>query len=301
MNQIVYFDGQFLAEEQARVPLATHALQYGTGCFEGIRGYKTADRKIAIFRPKEHFERLLRSAKILRINVSQSADELVEAAKDLLRKNQITEDIYLRPFAFKSGTEISPKMLGVKDSLAIYTVKIGQYLAKDQAIKVCTSSWRRMPDAVLPSRAKVSGAYITSSLAKTEALENGFDEAIFLTLEGKVSEGSGENLFMVRNGQLVTPDVSQSILEGITRASVIELVKSELNLEVIERPIDRSELYIAEEVFLTGTAAEITAVGFVDQRIVDKGEIGPITKKLQDLFNSIVRGQNEKFQSWLER
>src|SRR5579884_1291567 len=241
---VTYFDGAFVPDEQAKIGVKTHAFNYGTGCFEGIRGYwNDADQQVYLFRLREHYERLARSCRILGIGLAQPADELSEITRELVRQNGYREDVYIRPLAYKSSEIVGVRMHNLDDALTIFTTPFGKYLPADNGCRCCTSSFRRVDDNAIPARAKVTGIYVNSALAKTEANLNGFDEAIMLTHDGHVSEGSGENIFLIRDGVLVTPPVSDNLLVGITRNTVMELARSEWNMPVVERQVDRSELY----------------------------------------------------------
>lgn len=296
---VTYFDGQFVPDDQAKVGVKTHALNYGTGCFEGIRGYwNDAEGQVYLFRLREHYERLHRSCRILGIGLEKSVDELCEITLELVRRNEYREDVYLRPLAYKSSEIVGVRMHNLDDALTIFTTPFGKYLPAENGCRCCTSSFRRVDDNAIPARAKVTGIYVNSAMAKTEANLNGFDEAIMLTHEGHVSEGSGENIFLVIDGKLVTPAPSENILLGITRASVIDLARNELGVETVERQVDRSELYGAEEVFMTGTAAEISPVVEVDRRPVGDGQVGPVSNKLRAIFDDVVRGRLERYRAW---
>ena len=296
----VFLDGEFKRYADARLGLMTHALHYGTGVFEGIRAYWNSEHEqLFILKQREHFARLLRSVKVLRINIPISLDELCSISLELVRKNGFRQDTYIRPLAFKNSEEIGVRLHQLKDSFAIYAAPFGSYVDIESGIRCMVSSWRRIDDNVAPPRAKITGIYVNSALAKTEAMENGFDEAIMLTQEGHVCEGSAENIFLVRDGQAITPTASDNILEGITRAGLIQLMRQELGVEVVERTIDRSELYVADEVFLCGTGAQISPVIEIDHRAVGGGQVGPITNRLQKLYFEIVRGRNLKYQDWL--
>src|SRR5579859_3260504 len=297
-NTWVYLDGQFRRYHDIRIGLMTHALHYGTGTFEGIRAYWTeADRQLRLLAPAAHFDRLRRSAQVLKMKLPHSTEELVAITLELLRSNEFETDTYVRPLVFISSEVIGVKLNGLQQSFAIYCAPMGKYVSADDSggSRVMVSSWRRISDGAMPARAKITGSYVNSALAKTEALENGFDEAIVLTEDGHVSEGSAENIFLVREGAFVTPPVTDDILEGITRRFVIQLVRDELGLAVQERSIDRSELYCCDELFLCGTGAEITPVVEVDRRPVGDGRIGELTQEIQSLYNGIVRGQNPKY------
>lgn len=276
----------------------SHALSYGTGCFEGIRAYWNEEAEEAyIFRAREHFERLHRSCRIMNIKLPYSADELVEFAVELVRRNGLRENSYIRPFAYKADEIIGVKLHGLQDHFTMYAVPMGDYVST-AGLRCGVSSWRRVDDNMIPARAKISGAYVNSALAKTEALQNGFDEAIMLTAEGHVSEGSAENIFLVVNNELVTPPPSENILLGITRDTVMQLARRELDRITRERVIDRTELYCADEIFLTGTGAQICPVIEVDHRPVGSGTIGPIGAELQHIYGEVVRGKRADYMEW---
>jgi branched-chain amino acid aminotransferase len=296
----VYLDGEFKRYGDARLGLMTHALHYGTGVFEGIRGYwNPPDEQLFVLKLREHYARLLGSAKVLKLRIPISLDELCNTSIELIRKNNFRQDIYLRPLAFKSSEEIGVRLHNLKDSFAIYTCPFGNYVDIERGIRCMVSSWRRIDDNVAPPRAKITGIYVNSALAKTEAQENGFDEAIMLTQDGHVCEGSAENIFLLRDGKAITPPASDNILEGITRLGIMELLREELGMEVIERSVDRSELYLADEILLCGTGAQISPVVEVDRRQVGDGKVGPTVTRLQKLYFDIVRGRNPKYRSWL--
>jgi branched-chain amino acid aminotransferase len=295
-----FLGGKQVPEENAMVGVKTHALHYGTAVFEGIRGnWNERLGKVAIFRLKEHYERLLRGCQILRINLPYSVDDLCKITTDLLEKNGFAEDVYIRPLAFKGEQLVANLNLNtVADEFMLIIQPFGNYIDNSRPLKCQTSSWRRPMDSSMPTGVKISGLYTTSILAKTEALAAGFDEAILLNQDGTVSEGSGENLFMIRDGVINTPSETDNCLLGITRDSVIQIAKDELGLDVVQRHIHRSELYLADEVFLTGTAAHLTAVGELDNRNIGTGDKGPITQKLQELYFSTVVGDIERYSHW---
>ena len=283
--------------EDARVGIMTHALHYGTGAFEGIRGNWNEDEgKTYIFKLKEHYERMLRGAKLLFIDIPYSIDELCEITVEVIQRSGFTEDVYIRPMAYKGEEKVANLNLrALGDSFFCLAVPFGQYIDSDGAISCCIASYRRIDDTMVPPRFKLAGLYLNSILAKTDALSSGFDEAIMLNQDGHVCEGTGENIFVVHGDKIVTPTLESNVLPGITRQTVIDLAINELGLKVQERPIDRSELIDADEVFLTGTAAHIQAVGSIDHRLVGSGAVGHLTKSLQDLYFPIVRGQNLKY------
>ena len=294
-----YFNGDFVPLSQAKVSIMTHALNYGTGCFEGIRGNWNAEEEcLYIFRLREHYERLERSCKILKIKLPHGPEELSRITVELVKRNGYREDMYIRPLAYKGQPMVGVRLHGVEDAFSIFTVPFGNYLDLDKGIRCGTVGWRRVEDSAIPARAKVTGLYINSALAKTEAMENGYDEAIMLTNAGMVSEGSGENIFLIIDGALVTPAPSESILVGITRATVMQLARQELGIPVVERQVAKSELYTAQEVFMTGTAAHLTPILEVDRRTVGNGGIGPITQKLSKLYFEAITGRNKKYIEW---
>ena len=296
----VYFDGEFKQYKDVHLGLMTHALHYGTGCFEGIRGYwSETQRQLFLVLLEPHFRRLQNSTKILRMSLPYSVEQMVEATLEVMRRNRYREDVYIRPLAFKSAEEIGVRLHGLQDSFAIYTAPFGDYVDVDKGIRCMVSSWRRVDDNAAPARAKITGIYVNSALAKTDAMENGFDEAIVLTHDGHVSEGSAENIFIVRDGTLITPPESDNILEGVTRKILMQLAREDLGMPVLERSIDRSELYVADEVFLCGTGAQVSPVLDIDRRQIGDGNAGPITKELQGLYFDICKGRVEEKLDWL--
>jgi len=298
-NRFAFFEGKFVPIEEAKVSIMCHGLNYGTGCFEGIRAYWNEDEKqLFVFRMLEHYGRLHNSCAILLIELPHSVQDLGDLTIELLRREGIKEDMYVRPLAFKSQEGIGVRLKGIKDSFAMFAIPFGRYIEQEEGAKVCVSSWRRIYDTSLPARAKCTGAYINSALCKSEAEMNGFDEAIVLTRGGSVSEGSAENFFMVRDGVLITPSVTSDILEGVTRLTLMQLARDELHIPVKERSIDRTELYVCDEAFLCGTGVQVAAIASVDNRPVGDGHIGPITKKLRDMYYDIVRGRVPKYRAW---
>ena len=296
----VYLDGEVKRYADAKVGLMTHALQYGTGVFEGIRGYWSPEHEqLFVLKLREHYRRMQNSVKVLKLKVPMNLDQLCETSVELVRRNNFRQDVYIRPFAFKSSEEIGVRLHNLKDSFAIYVTPFGNYVEVDGGIRCMVSSWRRIDDNAAPARAKITGIYVNSALAKTEAMENGFDEAIMLTHDGHVCEGSAENIFLLRDGKVFTPPTNDNILEGLTRLAMIELLRQELDMEVVERSIDRSELYVADEIFLCGTGAQISPVIDVDHRPIGDGQVGPVVGQLQKLYFDIVRGRSNKYRSWL--
>jgi branched-chain amino acid aminotransferase len=296
----VWFDGEIQQYHDVRIGPMTHALHYGTGCFEGIRAYWNPEREqLFLLQAEAHYKRLRRSANILRLDLPYSNEQLVDWTLDLLRRNSPRTDTYIRPLLFVSSEQIGVSIHNVDSSLLIYTAPLGAYIAIEGGIRCMTSSWRRVPDAAIPARAKVSGSYINSALAKSEALENGYDEAIMLSMDGHVSEGSAENLFMLKDGVAVTPPVTDDILEGITRNLLLEMIREQLGLPVVERSIDRSELYACDELFLCGTGAQVAPVIELDRRPIGSGDVGPLTLRLQEAYFRAVRGDDPRYSSWV--
>jgi branched-chain amino acid aminotransferase len=296
----VFLDGELRRYHEAYLPPMTHALHYGTGCFEGIRAYWNAShQQLYLLQAEAHYARLQRSASILRMDVPHTTQELIDITLEILRRNDSRNDTYIRPLVFISAEEVGVRLHGLQRSFLIYTAPMGEYIATDSGIRCMTSSWQRVSDSAIPARAKITGSYVNSALAKSEAMENGFDEAIMLAHDGHVSEGSAENLFMVRGGVFVTPAVTEDILEGITRGLLIGLIRDELGAEVVERSIDRTELYTCDELFLCGTGAQVSAVAQVDRRRVGSGSVGPLTKRLQELYFRAVRGEEPRYRNWV--
>ena len=294
-----FFNKKIVPFSEAKISIMTHALHYGTACFDGIRGiWNSQERQIYLFRMKEHYERLKKNCRIIKIDLPYSLEELFQLTVELVRMNGYEEDIYIRPLAYKSSETIGVRLHNLEDDLLIFITPFGPYIDIEKGSRCCVSSWRRVDDTMIPPRAKIAGLYINNALAKTEAWENGFDEAILLTHDGHVAEGSGENIFLVIDGKLVTPPSSDNILMGITRGTVIKLAKEELGIETIERQIDRSELYIADECFLAGTAAHIAPVIEIDHRQIGDGKVGKITTKLQQLYFDVVQGKVAKYLHW---
>ena len=295
-----FFQNEFVPLSQAKVSIMTHAFNYGTGCFEGIRGNWNADaEQLYVFRLREHYERLIRSAKLLRMSLRYTAQQLCEITRELVERNGYREDMYVRPIAYKGSLDLGPRVHKLEDHLAIFTIALGNYIDVDAGVRVGVSSWRRVDENAIPARGKVTGIYVNNALARTEAADAGFDEAIMLTSTGTVCEGSGENVFLVINGKLVTPAESESILVGITRHTVLQLARDELGLEIVERQVARNELYTADELFMVGTAAHVTPIVAVDHRAVADGAPGPVTKQLQSLYFDVIRGRVPKYMDWL--
>lgn len=297
--KFVFFKGEFVPYDQAKVSVLTHGLNYGTGCFEGIRGYwNEADQEMYLMKAAPHFERIHQSARILHMSLKYSVDELCEITTELVRRNEYRQDIYVRPLLFMGDELIGVRLHNLTTEFTMFAVPLGDYITT-AGIRACVTSWRRIDDNAVPARAKITGAYINSALAKSEAHYTGFDEAIFLNADGKVSEGSAMNLFLVRNKRLITPGVNHNILEGVTRRAVMQIAEEELSTKVEERTIDRTELYITDEMFLCGTGAQIAPIISVDHRMVGDGKIGPITERIMGIYARAVRNQYHRFGDWL--
>jgi branched-chain amino acid aminotransferase len=292
-----YLDGAFVPFADAKVSLATHALQYGTGVFEGIRAYwNPGAGQLYVFRLREHFERMTDSCKIVRITLPGDPDALSEIVLELLRRNAFRSDVYVRPLAFKAARVVKVALHGLRDGFGIYAFPMGGYLSTG-GLAAHTTSWRRISDESIPARAKISGAYVNTALAVDDAAEHGAEEAIFLTAGGHVSEGGGSNLYLVRDGTLITPPVTDDILEGITRATILTLAR-ERGIPVVERSIDRTELYVADELFFCGTGAQVAPVVRVDGRPVGDGGVGPIARDIGDRYFAIARGDDPAHPEW---
>lgn len=294
------FEGKIVPMEDAKISIMTHGFLYGTAVFEGMRGYWSEKTKeLYVFRMREHFERMFDSMKIMYLDINYSVDELCDLTIELLRKNAPKTDTYIRPTAYKSGMRIGPTLTDNPSEFCMFTVPFGDYFHGAPGLKVAVSNWRRVDDNAIPARGKIIGAYANTALAKTDAVRAGFDDCIVLAENGHVSEGSAMNIFMVRNGQLITTPVSENILEGITRDTIMEFAASELGLNTVVRSVDRSELYIADELFFCGTGAQVAPIIEVDRRPVGDGGVGPISQKIKDMYESICRGEVPKYKKWL--
>lgn len=299
-DTVCWFEGQWTPLAEARVSIMTHSFLYGTAVFEGIRAYWNEEHEqLYLLKAREHFERIMDSSRILMMDPGYSVDEMVSLTIELLQRNGYREDCYVRATTYKSDEAIGVKLHDLEAKLNLLSIPFGDYIATDRPISCGTVSWRRTGDLNIPSRAKVVGSYVNPAFSKTEAMLNGYEEAIVLTQEGKVSEGSAENLFMVRKGSLVTPGVDSDILEGVTRAGIIELARNELGLECEVRSIDRSELYVADEVFLCGTGAQVSPVSSIDHRPVGDGGVGPVTAAIMAAYFDAVRGRSEAYRDWV--
>ena len=298
-NTWVFFAGDFARYQDAKLGLMTHALHYGTAVFEGIRAYWNSKKEqLYLLQAAAHFDRMHRSANVMRMKLPYTTEELVNYTLELLRRNQFKSDVYVRPLLYTSSEEIGVRLHNLDRGFFIYATPFGNYVEIEGGIRCMVSTWRRVPDQALPARAKISGAYAQSALAKSEAVEAGYDEAIVLSVDGHVSEGSAENLFMLKDGVFVTPPVTDDILEGVTRELLMKVIKDELNLDVLERSIDRTELYTCEELLLCGTGAQISPVVEVDRRPVGNGKVGEFTQELQNIYFNAVRGETPKYKDW---
>lgn len=294
-DYLAFYQGEFVKEDDIKISVRSKAFNYGLGCFEGIRAYWNEEKgQLYVFRMREHYERLLQSCKALYINIPYTVDDLCNATVELLKRNNFKTTVYIRPVAYKDSSKLAPTLYDDEDKIVIYCQPLNKFMDKE-AFRVCVSSWRRISDNMIPARTKPTGGYLNSALASMEAVRNGYDEAIFLTDEGKVCEGPGENIFIFKNGKVVTPPASDNILEGITRDMVIRIAKDELKLPVEERSISRTELYSADEVFFSGTAMEVAPVVEVDRRTVSDGKPGEVALKIKDLLMNAACGNNQKY------
>jgi len=299
MPPYAFFQKQFMPLSEAKIGVLTHALHYGTACIEGIRGnWDSRRRRFCLFRIQDHYERMAEGCRILKMGLPYSVDRLCQLTGELVARSGYREDVYIRPLVYKSSEAVGVRLHNLDHDFLVVVTTLPPYLDAEHGVRCCTSSWRRVNDTMIPPRGKICGMYVNSALAKTEAWENGFDEAILLTQDGHVSEGSGENIFLVLEGKLMTPPSSDDILMGITRDSVMKLAKNELDIDTIERQVDRSELYLAEECFFTGTAANVAPILEIDHRPVGNGKIGKVTAKLQKLFAEVMAGRNSKYPEW---
>lgn len=299
MTEFCFLDGKYIDIKEATIPVRTHAFLYGTSVFEGIRAYyNKEENQLYAFRVPEHMERLLNSAKIMYMYPEYSVDELSKITKDLLAKNDYQADVYIRPNVYKSALKIGPGLIDNPDSVLIFSFKMGDYVDISKGLKVCVSSWDRSEDNAIPPRAKISGCYANTALIITEARLAGFDDAIVLSNNGHVSEGSAMNLFLIKGDTIYTPRTSDNILVGITRNTIMEIAQKEFGLKVVEATIDRTELYLADEAFFCGTGAQVSPITSIDNRPVGTGEVGKHTKNLQELYFNIVRGKVPAYKKW---
>ena len=299
--EYAYFEGEIVPFSDAKISIGTHVVQYGTGAFGGIRGYLSGDgNAINIVRLEDHCARLLRSSKLLRMDLGLTPKTMAEAIIELTKKNAPKKDVYYRPFVYKASVELTPRLQNLKDQFACYMLPMGDYLDTTRGMNMIVTSWTRTEDNMIPSRGKITGSYINASFAKDQAQSYGADDAIMLNSRGKVGEGSAANLFMVRDGVLVTAPVTGDILEGITRRSVLALAEDK-GWTVEQREIDRSELYLADEVFFCGTGVQVAWVATIDGRTIGEGTRGPIAKALYDSLFSVFRGETDEHQEWVTR
>ena len=296
---VCYFEGEWVAMRDAKVSIMTHAFMYGTATFEGIRGYWNADQGTLYgLKLREHVERIRQSCRILLMKDVPSVDELTRLIVETVRRNGFREDVYIRPSFYKSTSAIGVRLHDLENQLYIIALPFGNYIDTESGVRVMTSTWRRNADEALPARGKIVGGYVNMAFQKTEAELNGFDEAIVLTAGGHVNEASAANVFVVRDGVALTPPVSDDLLEGVTRKAIIEILANEgIPLEV--RSLDRSELYVADEMFLCGTGVQVSSVVEVDHRPVGSGEIGPIGRLVRDRYFDAVRGRLPEYAHWL--
>ncbi len=298
MSSYAFLRNEFVPLAEAKVGIMTHALHYGTAVFEGIRGnWNDEKEQIYIFRLKEHYERLAEGSTRLHMKLPYSTDELCNITIELVQKGGFKEDIYIRPLSYKSTEAMGVRLHNLDNDFLVFAIPWGRYIDTD-ACRCCISSWRRPADNVIPPSAKITGLYINNAFTKTEAIERGFDEGIMLSQDGNVSEGSGENIFVIKNNKIYTPTTKDSILKGITRDTIMTLAKNELGIETIEKKIELSELYDADECFLTGTAAHLTPVAEIETTKMGTGKPGEITSKLQKLYFDVIKGKNEKYIDW---
>jgi branched-chain amino acid aminotransferase len=301
LPKYAYFEGKIVPYSEAKVGVMNHTLNYGTGAFAGVRAYWNSDREqLYVFRPLDHFKRFLQSGRLLQANLDYTPEELRDVTTELIRMEGLKEDCYIRPLIYNSDEIIGVRLHDLNPKVTIFTVPFTRYIERDEGAHVTISSWRRIDDNAIPARGKITGAYINSAYVKTTAVLAGFDEALVLSNDGHISEGSAMNVFMVRDGVLFTPPVTENILEGITRRTVIMLAREKLGLTVVERRIDRTEIYVCDEFLMTGTAAAVTAVTRVDHQPIGSGAMGPITKQLRELYDDLVRGKLEAYIDWNE-
>lgn len=297
--QFAYFEGKIVPIEQAKISVMTHALHYGTAAFGGIRAYWNArQEELYIFRPLDHFARLLNSARMLLIDVPYTPEQLRDTLVELLRREGYREDIYIRPLIYKSAAGIGVRLHDLSSEITMYALPFGRYIEEEEGMSLGTSTWRRVDDTMIPARGKIAGAYANSALIKTEAHNNGYDDGLVLSQDGHVSEASAANFFMIRKGVAVTPPVSANILEGITRQTVFTLLREQLGVEIVERDIDRTEVYIADEAFLCGTGVQIAAATSIDRRPIGTGRMGPVVRRLRELYFDVVRGNLPQYAAW---
>lgn len=299
-TQYAYFEREIRPIAEAKVSVTCNTLHYGTGCFGGLRGYWNEERQqLYAFRLADHYKRLLNSAKLLHCRLDYTVEELVDITVQLLAKEGWRENCYIRPLVYKDDGIYRVWLHDANDKVAIFSQPVSAYIPVEKGANVCVSAWRRVDDTAMPARGKVNGTYVNSALAKSDAMLSGFDDAIVLSQDGHVAEGSAANFMMVRDGVVITPPITSNLLEGITRRSIVELIREELMLEVVERDIDRSELYLCDEAFYCGTGAQVTPISTIDHRAVGNGGVGPITNQIRDLYFNVVFGREESYMHWL--
>jgi branched-chain amino acid aminotransferase len=295
-----FFQGKIVPIGEAKVSVMTHALNYGTGVFGGMRAYWNDHlEQLFIFRAFDHFKRLIQSAGLMRIKIDHTPETLTTILTELLRMEGYRENCYIRPLAYKSTEMIGVRLHDIDDALTIFSIPFGRYVPNEEGAHVCFSAWRRVDDNAIPARGKITGAYANSALAKSDAVLAGYDEAIVLNEDGHVSEMSSSNLFVVRDDVVFTPPVYANNLEGITRRTVLELLRHKLQVEVVERDIDRSEVYLADEMFMCGTGVQLAAITRIEHRLVGSGMMGPMTRRIRDLYFDVVSGRVEGYRHWL--
>ena len=297
--QHAFFHGRVVPYSEARVGVLTHALNYGTACFAGVRAYwNEEEEELFVFRPSDHFRRFLDSARLLGMELPDTPDSFSAALVELIRAELLREDCYARPLAFYADESVGVRLHNLKPEVSMVAFPYGRYLDNDDKLHLMISSWRRVDDNMIPARGKIAGAYVNSALAKSDAQRAGFDDAILLTQSGHVSESSAANVFLVRNGVVITPGITDDVLEGITRRTVLELAQKEMGLSVVERTVDRTEIFLADEMFLCGTGVQIGAVTRVDQRAIGAGRMGPVVTELRRLYFDVVRGRRREYRHW---
>jgi branched-chain amino acid aminotransferase len=299
LPKYAFFRDRIVPYADANVGVLTHALNYGTGCFAGLRGYWNSDQEeLFVFRPHDHFKRFLESASLLRMDLPYRAADLVSHLLELIRAEEIKTDCYIRPLAFLADETLGVRLHGLTPVVSMVAFPFGKFIENDDGAHVTVSSWRRIDDNMIPARGKITGSYVNSALAKSDAHHAGFDDAILLNQEGCVSEGPTANVFLVRGGAVVTPPVTDDILEGIVRRTVISLLRDELGVPIVERSIDRSELFVSDEAFFAGTGIQIVPITRIDHRPVGNGRPGALTTNLRSLYFDVVRSQVAKYRSW---
>jgi len=294
-----YFQGKIVPIEDAKISVMTHALHYGTGAFGGLRGYwNDEEEQLYVFRPLDHFKRMLDSGRLLLMDLPYTPESMLEILLELLRKEAYRTNVYIRPLIYKSSAGIGVRLHNLEADFTMFALPFGSYIPNEEGSRVTFSSWRRIDDNSIPARGKITGAYANSALIKTDAALSGFDEALVLNEDGHIAEGSAENFFMIRNGEVITPPIYSNILEGITRRTVIRLLCDDMGLRVVERPIDRTEVFLADEAFFCGTGVQIVAIAEIDHRPVGAGKLGPAVAQLRQLYFDLVRGKLARYKDW---